>query len=100
MGYFRTFEECESFVRIATLQTPRFCYLQIPIQEALQVQTVEEYLAVIRMLNALFNARNDLDQLPFDSVDVFGVILYRVTFATITVHITTKEDVLIIVLTI
>lgn len=98
MTYLKTFEECESFVRIATLQSSQLCYLNISIQEALHVQSNEEHLSTIRMLNALINARNDLDQLPYDSVVMCGMILYRVTFVAATVHITTEKDVLIIIL--
>ena len=98
MAYLKTFEECESFVRIATLEPPQLCYLQIPIQEALQVKTYDDYLAVIRMLRALIDARNELDQFPYASISICGMVLYRVSFTTITVHITTQNDILVIVL--
>ena len=100
MPYLKTFEECEAYVRIATLQPLGLCFMQIPVQEALQVYTDRDYLPTIRMLNALINARDDLDQLPFDSILKCDMILYRVKFATITVHITTHSDLLIIVLAI
>jgi len=98
MAYLKTLEECESFVRIAVFQQSQLCYPQVSIQEALQVNTKEEYLATVRMLNALINARNELEHLPYDSINICNMILYRVQFATIVVHITNLYDILIIVL--
>lgn len=98
MAYLKTLSECEPFVRIAKLRESKIFYVQMQIQTALCVKTKKEYLSTLRMLNALINAKNDLDQLPFDTIFICDMKLYRVTFPTVTVLITIKNDFLIIIL--